>query len=174
MGRALIVGRNVYCVKRRMPDAADRDSHGTFLIFSVLQILGQSGTGPNGASLVSVRKRPFCPIAALLSRRKMLTYRMYAPLFRLPRALHSNKIARFRMDTSLRNGEQWGQDSKLGAMLRQALNRPCITQGGLARGINTKKSAISRIENHAEDIKLSTLEKFMHALLASSLRISGS
>jgi hypothetical protein len=25
--------------------------------------------------------------------------RMYAPLFRLPRALHSNEIARFRMDT---------------------------------------------------------------------------
>jgi hypothetical protein len=26
---------------------------------------------------------------------------MYAPLFRLPRALHSNEIARFRMDTNL-------------------------------------------------------------------------
>jgi hypothetical protein len=25
---------------------------------------------------------------------------MYAPLFRLPRALHSNKIARFRVDTN--------------------------------------------------------------------------
>jgi hypothetical protein len=30
---------------------------------------------------------------------KMLTYRMYAPLFRLHRALPSNEIARFRMDT---------------------------------------------------------------------------
>ena len=49
-------------------------------------------------------------------------------------------------------------------MLRQALNRPCITLEGLARRINTKKSAISRIENHAEEIKLSTLEKFVHAL----------
>jgi len=79
---------------------------------------------------VSIRKRPFRPIAVLLSRRakvvwkkpqkeqvlsrepkygkeitvgsmptKMLTYRMYAPLFRLPRVLHSNEIARFRMET---------------------------------------------------------------------------
>jgi hypothetical protein len=30
--------------------------------------------------------------------------------------------------------------------------------------LNTKKSAISRIENHAEDIKLSTLERFANAL----------
>jgi HTH-type transcriptional regulator/antitoxin HipB len=30
--------------------------------------------------------------------------------------------------------------------------------------MNTKKSAISRIENHAEDIKLNTLEKFAQAI----------
>ena len=30
--------------------------------------------------------------------------------------------------------------------------------------ISTKKTAISRIENHAEDMKLSTLEKFANAL----------
>jgi HTH-type transcriptional regulator/antitoxin HipB len=34
----------------------------------------------------------------------------------------------------------------------------------LAQRINTKKTAISRMENHAEDIKLSTLEKFVTAL----------
>lgn len=34
----------------------------------------------------------------------------------------------------------------------------------LARRLKTKKTAISRIENHAEDIKLSTLEKVAHAL----------
>ena len=38
----------------------------------------------------------FRPTTALLHRRKMLTYRVYAPLFRLPRALYSNEIARFR------------------------------------------------------------------------------
>jgi HTH-type transcriptional regulator / antitoxin HipB len=30
--------------------------------------------------------------------------------------------------------------------------------------MNTHKSAVSRIENHAEDIKLSTLEKFVQAI----------
>jgi hypothetical protein len=30
--------------------------------------------------------------------------------------------------------------------------------------LKTKKSAISRIENHAEDIKLSTLDRFAQAL----------
>jgi len=30
--------------------------------------------------------------------------------------------------------------------------------------LKTKKSAISRIENHAEDIKLSTIKKFALAL----------
>jgi transcriptional regulator with XRE-family HTH domain len=38
------------------------------------------------------------------------------------------------------------------------------TQEELAAKLNTKKSAISRIENHAEDIKLSTLERFANAL----------
>jgi transcriptional regulator with XRE-family HTH domain len=34
----------------------------------------------------------------------------------------------------------------------------------IARKLRTKKSAISRIENHAEDIRLSTLEKYANAL----------
>ena len=56
------------------------------------------------------------------------------------------------------------QEFKLGAMLRQAREEAGLTQEELARRINTKKTAISRIENHAEDIKLSTLEKFVDAL----------
>ena len=39
-----------------------------------------------------------------------------------------------------------------------------LTQEQVTNILNTKKSAISRIENHAEDIKLSTLEKFAQAL----------
>jgi len=39
-----------------------------------------------------------------------------------------------------------------------------MTQEEIAEKLHTKKSAISRIENHAEDIRLSTLEKFAHAL----------
>jgi len=39
-----------------------------------------------------------------------------------------------------------------------------LTQEILARRFKTKKTAISRIENHAEDIKLSTLERVATAL----------
>ncbi|MBL7218836.1 MAG: helix-turn-helix transcriptional regulator [Phycisphaerae bacterium] len=53
---------------------------------------------------------------------------------------------------------------KIGVMLKQAREEAGMTQEELATRMNTKKTAISRIENHAEDIKLSTLEKFAHAL----------
>ena len=48
----------------------------------------------------------------------------------------------------------------LGVILKQARKEAGLTQEELARKLNTRKSAISRIENHAEDIRLSTLEKF--------------
>ena len=53
---------------------------------------------------------------------------------------------------------------KIGVLLKQAREEAGLTQEELAVKLNTKKSAISRIENHAEDIKLSTLEKFANAL----------
>jgi HTH-type transcriptional regulator / antitoxin HipB len=56
------------------------------------------------------------------------------------------------------------ENFKIGAVLRQARLDKGITQEELANLINTKKTAISRIENHAEDIRLSTLEKIAHAL----------
>lgn len=62
------------------------------------------------------------------------------------------------------NYDKGYQEFKLGVMLRQAREEAGLTQEELARRINTKKTAISRIENHAEDIKLSTLEKFVGAL----------
>lgn len=49
-------------------------------------------------------------------------------------------------------------------MLKTAREEAGLTQEQLAEKLQTKKSAISRIENHAEDIKLSTLEKFAQAL----------
>ena len=55
-------------------------------------------------------------------------------------------------------------DLKLGAMLRQARENAGFTQEELAKKLKTKKSAISRMENHAEDIRLSTLEKVAEAL----------
>ena len=56
------------------------------------------------------------------------------------------------------------QAFKIGAVLRQARESSGFTQEQLAEKLNTKKSAISRIENHAEDIRLSTLEKFAQVL----------
>jgi len=56
------------------------------------------------------------------------------------------------------------QDFKIGVMLKMAREEAGLTQGELAEKLKTKKTAISRIENHAVDIKLSTLEKFVQAL----------
>ena len=53
---------------------------------------------------------------------------------------------------------------KIGILLRQARENAGMTQEELAKKMDTKKSAISRIENHAEDIRLSTLKKFAHAI----------
>ena len=56
------------------------------------------------------------------------------------------------------------EEFKVGVMLRQAREAAGLTQEELARRLRTKKTAISRIENHAEDIKLSTLERVASAL----------
>jgi len=53
---------------------------------------------------------------------------------------------------------------KIGIILRQARESAGLTQEELAFRLKTKKTAISRIENHAEDIKLSTLERVASAL----------
>lgn len=53
---------------------------------------------------------------------------------------------------------------RIGVMLKQAREEAGLTQDELAAKLHTKKSAVSRIENHAEDIKLSTLEKYADAL----------
>jgi transcriptional regulator with XRE-family HTH domain len=49
-------------------------------------------------------------------------------------------------------------------MLRQAREAAGLTQEALALRLKTQKTAISRIENHAEDIKLSTLDRVAKAL----------
>jgi HTH-type transcriptional regulator / antitoxin HipB len=53
---------------------------------------------------------------------------------------------------------------KVGVLLRQAREQAGITQEDLARRTHTAKSAISRLENHAEDVRLSTIERVAHAL----------
>ena len=49
-------------------------------------------------------------------------------------------------------------------LLKQARLEAGFTQEQVAKKLRTKKSAISRIENHAEDIRLSTLVNYAQAL----------
>ena len=56
------------------------------------------------------------------------------------------------------------EEFKIGVILKMARKEAGLTQQQLAEKLNTKKTAISRIENHAEDIKLSTLKKYAEAL----------
>lgn len=53
---------------------------------------------------------------------------------------------------------------KIGVLLRQARERAGLTQAEVAERLETKKSAISRIENRAGDIRLSTLERYATAI----------
>jgi len=46
------------------------------------------------------------------------------------------------------------EEFKIGDMLKQARVEVGLTQEEIAQRLHTKKSAISRIENHAQDIKL--------------------
>jgi len=51
-----------------------------------------------------------------------------------------------------------------GALVRNARESSNISQEELAVRLGTKRTAISRIENHGEDIKLSTLGRVAKAL----------
>ena len=63
-----------------------------------------------------------------------------------------------------KNFEAGYEAFEFSVMLREARERAGVTQEAIAKKLRTKKSAISRIENHAEDIRLSTLEKYAKAL----------
>jgi HTH-type transcriptional regulator / antitoxin HipB len=62
------------------------------------------------------------------------------------------------------------QDLNVGEMMRSARESAAVSQEELALRLNTKRTAISRIENHAEDIKLSTLSR-MAAALGKTLKV---
>ncbi len=69
--------------------------------------------------------------------------------------------------------EEGYEDFRIGVLLREAREEAGVTQEELARKLRTKKSAISRIENHSEDIRLSTLKEYLKAVGKKlSLKIS--
>jgi len=53
---------------------------------------------------------------------------------------------------------------KLGVLIREAREQVGLTQEELAKRLHTKKTAISRWEKHATDIRLSTLLKLAKVL----------
>lgn len=79
----------------------------------------------------------------------------------LQRYIQNRKVE----DVTFAEGFDEGYKSfKIGVLLRQLREETGMTQTEIAEKLHTNKSAISRIENHSEDVKLSTLEKFATAL----------
>ena len=70
--------------------------------------------------------------------------------------------------------EEGSAEFKIGVILRQAREAAGLTQDEVARRLKTKKSAISRIENHADDVRLSTLRKYADAVGTNlQIRLAG-
>jgi len=61
---------------------------------------------------------------------------------------------------------------KLGVMLQELRNEKGLTQEQLAMKCGTTKTYISRIENNASDIRLSTLMRIINQGLGGHLRLS--
>ena len=73
--------------------------------------------------------------------------------------------ARAARDPEFAEGLESGYaELKIGVLLRQAREEAGLTQDEVARKLRTQKSAISRIENHASDIRLSTLSRYARAI----------
>lgn len=69
-----------------------------------------------------------------------------------------------------KNFESGYQGFKIGVLLWHAREQAGFTQEALARRVKTKKSAIFRLENNAEGLRLSTINRVARAL-GKSLRI---
>ena len=60
---------------------------------------------------------------------------------------------------------------KIGTLIKEMRLEHGMTQEQLAEKLETKKSVISRMENHSEDVRLSTLEKIA-SVFGRQLKIS--
>jgi ribosome-binding protein aMBF1 (putative translation factor) len=67
---------------------------------------------------------------------------------------------RKKNDSEFADGYDMGyEEFKIGMLIKELRLKEGMTQEELAGKLNTKKSVISRMENHSEDIRLSTLSK---------------
>ena len=79
--------------------------------------------------------------------------------------LQKYRDIRLKNDPSFADGYEVGyRNFKLGLMLKMAREEAGLTQEQIAKKLRTNKTAISRIERHADDIRLSTLQKYAKAL----------
>jgi DNA-binding XRE family transcriptional regulator len=69
-----------------------------------------------------------------------------------------------RNPESAKSFDEGYENFKIGVLLQLSREQAELTQEEVAQKMGTKKSAISRIENHAENITLSTLRKYAKAL----------
>jgi len=61
---------------------------------------------------------------------------------------------------------------KIGILIQEARKKQQLTQQQLAERVGTTKNYISRIENNASDIRLSTLMRIIREGLGGSLKLS--
>ena len=61
---------------------------------------------------------------------------------------------------------------KIGILIQEARKRQHLTQQELAEKVGTTKNYISRIENNASDIRLSTLIRIIREGLGGNLQLS--
>ena len=83
----------------------------------------------------------------------------------LGRIVQNQEFSLGGQHSNFRNGlEEERRNLRIGLLIKELRLEKGMTQDQLAREIRTSKSAISRLENHAESITLATLEKVARAL----------
>jgi len=68
--------------------------------------------------------------------------------------------------------EEEFENFKIGVLIQEARKQQNLTQGDLALKCGTTKNYISRIENNASDIRLSTLMRIIREGLGGHLKLS--
>ncbi len=68
--------------------------------------------------------------------------------------------------------EQEFEAFKIGVLIQEARKKQNMTQEQLAEKVGTTKNYISRIENNASDIRLSTLMRIINEGLGGHLKLS--
>ena len=68
--------------------------------------------------------------------------------------------------------EQEFEAFKIGVLIQEARKKQNLTQKQLAEKVGTTKNYISRIENNASDIRLSTLMRIINEGLGGHLKLS--